>query len=137
MILQWLLAILLVTIPNQEAQLNLEITNINSDSGKLWFAVYRENDDFRAEKPNIYKIVPVTSKNNMTVSFELPSGKYAVAVYHDLNNNDKLDKNLIGIPKEPYGFSNNFRPKFAPPKFSDCDFELSPKGKNLIIKMTN
>ncbi len=137
MMLQWLLPIFFVFFPKENPRLELEIEHIASDNGKLWVAVYRSNDDFGAENPNIFKIVPVTSKKNLVVSFELASGKYAVAVYHDLNNNEKLDKNFIGIPKEPYGFSNNFRPKFAPPKFSDCAFELPESGKRVRIKLTN
>lgn len=36
---------------------------------------------------------------------ELNDGEYSFAIYHDINENEKLDSNIFGIPKEPYGFS--------------------------------
>jgi uncharacterized protein (DUF2141 family) len=54
----------------------------------------------------------------------LPAGNYAVSAYQDLNGNGKLDKNLVGIPSEPYGFSNNARPKFRAPNWDETRFEL-------------
>jgi uncharacterized protein (DUF2141 family) len=34
-------------------------------------------------------------------------GRYAIAVFHDTNGNGKLDRSFIGLPQEPYGFSND------------------------------
>ncbi len=46
----------------------------------------------------------------MTVEISIvESGEYAVAVIQDLNENEKLDKNFLGIPKEPYGFSGKWK----------------------------
>ena len=47
---------------------------------------------------------------------------YAIAVFHDLNSNGKLDKNALGLPQEPYGFSNNARNTFSAPSFSQASF---------------
>jgi outer membrane protein len=54
---------------------------------------------------------------------DLPGGDYALVVYHDENGNGRLDKNFIGIPREPLGFSNRYRPK-GPPTFSRAAFRL-------------
>jgi uncharacterized protein (DUF2141 family) len=45
-----------------------------------------------------------------TVEFRIPNvrpGSYAIAIFHDLNGDGKLDRNLLGLPNEPYGFSND------------------------------
>jgi uncharacterized protein (DUF2141 family) len=55
----------------------------------------------------------------------LPYGQYAIAVFHDENNNGVLDKNLLGVPKEAYGSSNNIRGKFGPPDYSRIRFDLN------------
>lgn len=53
----------------------------------------------------------------------IASGTYAIAAYHDENANGKLDRNFIGIPSEPYGMTNDARPKiFAAPTFDDAKF---------------
>jgi outer membrane protein len=53
----------------------------------------------------------------------IPSGEYALLVYYDENNNGKIDKNFIGIPREPLGFSNRYEPK-GPPSYSRAAFVL-------------
>ena len=55
----------------------------------------------------------------------MPQGNYAIAVYHDKNKNGKIDTNLLGIPKEDYGFSNDARGKFGPASWNDAVFKVS------------
>lgn len=55
---------------------------------------------------------------------DVPAGQYALLVYHDENGNGQLDRNFIGIPKEPIGLSNGYRPK-GPPSFSKAAFHLT------------
>ena len=50
---------------------------------------------------------------------------YAIAVFHDLNSNGVLDKNPLGIPLEPYGFSRNARNTFSAPSFGQASFTHS------------
>ena len=47
----------------------------------------------------------------------LAPGRYAIAAYHDLNGNGRLDKQTFGLPAEPYGFSNDVG-RIAPPSFA-------------------
>lgn len=55
---------------------------------------------------------------------DVPPGTWAVLAYQDENDNGELDRNLVGIPKEPYGFSRDARSKFGPPRFEDALVEL-------------
>lgn len=55
----------------------------------------------------------------------LKPGKYAFKYFHDENSNKKLDTNLIGIPKEGFGFSNNAKGKFGPPSFEKMIFKIN------------
>ena len=119
------------------ATLRVEFTNVKNKKGKLWIALYKPNDKFGAEKPNIFKIIAVEADKNPIAMFELDPGKYALAVYQDLNGNEKLDKNFLGIPKEPYGFSKDFRPRFSAPSFADCAFELPSAGQQILVELTN
>lgn len=56
----------------------------------------------------------------MHFTFNIPPGPYAIAAYQDLNDNREMDKGLFHIPKEPYGFSNHYRPRMSAPHFSGC-----------------
>ena len=82
------------------------------------------------------KIVPVTQTGTMKVSLgNLPEGQYALSCFQDLNGNGKLDTNLVGIPTEPYGFSNNARPKFRAPNWGEAVFSLLGTGGTIQVRL--
>jgi uncharacterized protein (DUF2141 family) len=86
--------------------LTVKVENIRQLKGTLMVGVSNNEGDF-PDVPIEGRQIKITG-NVMTLNFSgLPRGSYAVSVYQDLNDNGKLDTNLLGIPKEPYGFSNN------------------------------
>ena len=102
---------------------------------KLYF--YNVRDKFLQRGGYAFvRVVQPGGKQQVTVPIDLPNGEWAVVITQDTNNNDKLDKNFIGIPTEPYAFSNNVRPKLAPPDFNDCKFVVGGPGKvvNIVLK---
>lgn len=106
--------------------------------GQLMVALHRNESTFDNENatPFKYSIVKVVSSSTQVVFSDLPAGEYAVSLIHDKNNNKKLDKNLLGIPKEPFGFSNNPRILTGPPRFQECSFNVNATDKkSLAIKM--
>jgi uncharacterized protein (DUF2141 family) len=54
--------------------------------------------------------------------YSISKGNYAVMAYHDVNNNGKLDTNFLGIPSEPFAFSNNAKGFMGAPKFEKAKF---------------
>lgn len=118
--------------------LKVDITNVKKAQGKLLIGIYKPDDQFGEGKPAVSEIIEVKSTGDQSISFELEPGKYALAVFHDLNSNDELDKNFVGIPKEPYGFSKDFRPKFSAPSFNDCAFDVTAENvQQISVKLTN
>lgn len=85
--------------------------------------LFNSKDTFLTDK---YKALKIKAQvGSIKAKFEnIPNGNYAIALYHDENLNNKLDKNLFHIPKEGYGFSNNAKPFFGPPKFNKAKFQL-------------
>ena len=79
------------------------------------------------------KAVKPEGKREFTLPVKLPKGEWAVAITQDLNNNDKVDKNFIGIPIKPYAFSNNIRPTVAAPDFNECKFLVNGPGQVVSI----
>ncbi|WP_081910733.1 DUF2141 domain-containing protein [Hymenobacter sp. APR13] len=101
---------------------------------KLYF--YNLRDQFLKPQGYVFKkaVLPA-GQNQITLPVDLPNGEWAVAITQDMNNNDKLDKNFVGIPTEPFAFSNNVRPTLAPPDFNECKFTVS--GPRVVtIKLT-
>lgn len=115
--------------------LKLTIENINSIEGEIVIGIFNTHEYFLQKGKAIknYKI-KVTRKTETIIINNLPKGSYAISLYHDKNLDGICNLNLLGIPKEPYGFSNNFKPRFSAPDFNDCKFDLS-KDLNLKIRL--
>ena len=118
-----LLSILLVSPKIFAADINIDISNIKNNTGNLMIGLFNSKDTFLTDK---YKALKIKAQvGSIKAKFEnIPNGNYAIALYHDENLNNKLDKNLFHIPKEGYGFSNNAKPFFGPPKFNKAKFQL-------------
>lgn len=115
----------------------VNITNIKQLKGNLRVAFYKKGSAFpKAGSITYAKEAKVTQIGEMSLSFtDIPFGEYAIAVFHDKNQNQKIDKNLVGYPTEPFGFSKNFKPKFSEPEFSDCNVVISPTTNTFTIKL--
>ena len=79
------------------------------------------------------RAVKPEGKREIALSIDLPRGEWAVSLTQDMNNNNKIDKNFLGIPTEPYAFSNNVRPTVAAPDFNECKFLVDGPGKVISI----
>jgi uncharacterized protein (DUF2141 family) len=110
----------------QETGLTVNISNIAPPEGMIHLALYNNTDDF-PKKGKEYKILKIkVYGKSITYSIKnLPPGKYAIALFHDLNGDGICNKNKLGIPIEGYGFSNNIRPKLGAPPFRKTAFEIN------------
>jgi uncharacterized protein (DUF2141 family) len=59
-------------------------------------------------------------------------GSYAIAVFHDTNGNGKLDRSFIGLPSEPYGFSNDVGRR-GPPNFEAARIVVKEPTTTIVI----
>lgn len=107
-------------------KLSIHISGISKIKGSLFIAIFRPTDDFPVFGKQFKGIVKEVEGKSQNYTFDdLPEGDYAVAIYQDLNRNKILDKNLLGIPTEIYGFSNNARRTFSAPSFQEAKFKLN------------
>jgi uncharacterized protein (DUF2141 family) len=89
--------------------LTLVVDGMSSDEGNLGVLVFNSPKGWAEDRAAALRDIAVPAvKGVQTLAIpNLPPGKYAVALIHDLNKNHKLDKNFIGMPKEQWGMSNN------------------------------
>jgi len=105
------------------AQLVIKINNITSIQGDIHIGIYDEPELFLSlTEQYIFKLIKVESEMMVLTLDSIPKGYYAISIMHDLNSNGKMDNNFFGIPKEPYGFSQNIKPLFRAPQFEDSQF---------------
>ena len=113
------------------SDLTVNISGIESIKGSVYIAVFTDRDSFPVfGKQWRGESFSVTEKSMSYTFKSIPYDTYAIAVFHDENDNGVLDKNALGIPLEPYGFSRNARARFSAPPFEDAQFNL--KGKQSI-----
>ena len=116
---------LLGILPVTKFSLTVNVAGFSDNVGKSYIALYRPKDLWpEVNKQFIGKVVSISGQTSTAKFDNLEGGTYAVAVFHDRNNNGKLDKNMLGIPVERYGFSNNARETFSAPSFKSASVEL-------------
>lgn len=119
--MSYLLLSLFFVWSDSSQAVEIRIHGIESNSGVVRIAFYDSEDTYLdEEKISFAHEEVVTKTGDMIVKMEIPEGEYSIAVYHDVNGNKSLDKNMFGIPKEPYGFSNNVMGNFGPPSFEQA-----------------
>src|SRR5690554_3491154 len=90
------------------ASITVSIEGATSNKGKMFVAIYNAEGDFL--KASFKSVKSSIVNKSCTVTFEgIPEGVYAVSVFHDENDNGKLDSNFLGIPTEDYACSNDAR----------------------------
>jgi uncharacterized protein (DUF2141 family) len=114
-------------------RLTIDVQDVNEPTGKLMIKLVDSKDAYDGKAKQIAgQMIEITQTGNIEVKFEdLKPGSYAVMIMHDENSNGKLDSNIIGIPKEGYGFSNNPR-VMRQPTFDETKFEVK-EGENKIV----
>ncbi len=111
--------------------LKIDISGFAENNGACRVAIYLGKAHFNDPEYAIAKesVRIFDSKATWQVEIPIPLGteqdgetvpRLAVSAYHDENENSRLDKNSFGIPTERYGFSNNPKRAYGPPKFSDA-----------------
>ena len=115
----------------------LTIDNIATAKGSIMVAVYNSEDTFLSDDQTFTALSePISQKGELTVRFkDLPYDTYTIAIFHDVNGNGELDTNLFGVPKEPYGFSNNAVSKWGPPKYEVARFDLEEAKLNMQVSV--
>jgi len=118
--------------------ITIQIEKLNSNKGSVLVSLYNTKESFpdKAEKAVAKGKAAIVNGKAVLTFKDLPYGKYAAAILHDANNNIKMDFNVVGIPKEGYGFSNDAKGFMGPPSFEKAAFDLSQPQKNITITAT-
>jgi uncharacterized protein (DUF2141 family) len=119
-----------------KSNLTVEVDGLQNQRGQLCVKLFERSQGFPdsnegAVKRECVKITEVPMKLNFK---GLPSGSYAIAVFHDINGDGKLNRNSMGMPTEGYGFSNNPAPsRSGPPAYGKAVFLLA--GPDTVIRI--
>ncbi len=119
------------------AELRVDVTGLRSGGGEVHLAVFATPETFPRDEATLAEaIVRAKAAGVHWVFSGLKPGTYALAVYHDENENREFDRGFLGIPLEGFGFSNDAQVFFGPPDFADVAVTVPGKGARITIRMT-
>lgn len=128
-----LLAAAIATPAASAATVEVRVTAVAGGKGTVKVAVC---DRERFLKQCAYSAsAPARDGENVILVPNVPKGTWAVLAYQDENGNGALDRNLLGIPKENYGFSRDAASKFGPPGFDDAAIEVGDEPAVAKIRL--
>ena len=124
--------------PAAAADLTIRVENVHPAGGILRLGLYdaaRYPDD--ASKPVASADVPAAGGETVITLHGIAPGTYAIQTFQDVNANDKMDTSWVGLPLEPFGFSQDAKPFLSKPSFDDVKFNLAAGDNSLVIHLQN
>ena len=110
---------------------------VGERKGAVMVALYDSEASYDGStRPLKVAKVPVTA-GPVTARFaDVKPGRYAAKAFHDLDGDGEMDMNLMGMPTEPFAFSNNAPARGGPAPWSAAAFDVGPQGaaQTLVIR---
>ncbi len=116
--------------------LKVMVMGMKNDLGLVRIAMFDSAVNYTQNSETFRRALTKIVNKKAEIEFtDIPFGEYAIQLFHDENNNEILDRNFMGLPTEPYGFSNNIRGKFGPPEYDQVKFDFRSPNQIITIKV--
>ena len=125
-----------LSLPAAAASLTIHVGNVLPAGGILRLGLYdaaRYPDD--NSKPVASADVPATAPETVITLHNVPPGTYAIQTFQDVNSNDKMDTSWIGLPLEPFGFSQDAKPFLSKPGFDEVKFTIGTADATQVLHL--
>lgn len=133
---QWLILLLGLSSQPGPGSIKVKVTRVSEKQGEVMLALFQSSKGFPYETSfAVSKLKGKALNGNTEVIFSgIKPGTYAIAIFHDTNGDGRLNTNIIGIPKEGYGVSNNNYNTFSAPGYKESSFQHNDRTE-LTIQM--
>ena len=114
--------------------LKVTITRLHNNNGEVLVSLFKNEIGFPDNAAKAYGKEKgfIVEKTSTIIFKNVPPGTYAIAILHDENKNQKMDKTIFGLPIEGFGFSNNATAPFGPPSYKKASFKHTASGPTEI-----
>jgi uncharacterized protein (DUF2141 family) len=128
------MALLLPLASAQALELVVDVQGLKDARGEVGCALYRSAEGFpMAPERAAQQWLPAKADGVECRFSALPTGRYAVAVSHDLNGNRKTDTNFVGMPTEAWGVSRGARPSLRAPRWDEAVMDLQADTRLTVV----
>lgn len=115
-------------------RVKVQVNGLEHAEGRVLLMLVDCKEDWKAFKP-AFGLAAEPAEGSIVAIFEnIPAGEYGICVFHDENANEDLDRNFMGLPREPFGFSND-RGRFGPPSFKRASFTVGEQPVEVPIAL--
>lgn len=113
--------------------LSVKVSELRNAEGSVFVCLWRAEDKGfpRCDKGSPFKKLNAKSHNPVVMFSDVPSGNYAVSVFHDEKDTGKMETNFLGFPKSGIGVSGTFS---KPPTFSSAQIQIPVVGNSIDVK---
>lgn len=125
-------------VPDTTTNVHINISGIRSNKGMIRIGIFKNQTQFDEEVAFESYACSKSSQVNGVVQkrLYLPPGTYAISVLDDEIDNEKMDYNFFGIPKEGFGFSDYYHTGFSKPHFDQFKFTIEQDGvKQIVVRL--
>ena len=116
------------------ASVTVTIAGVHNDHGHILVALCTKATFLRPHCP--WRGSAPAHPGEVTIRIDgVPPGTYAAQAFHDEDDNGRLNRSMLGLPKEAMGFSNDAPMRMGPPKFDAAAFEIGPRGTTIRLTL--
>jgi uncharacterized protein (DUF2141 family) len=117
------------------APVMIEVNNVKVAAGPIRISLFNHSGSWDSETPDQQPVMSPIQNGTSSTTLDLPPGDYAFFLYNDTNNNGKLEQTWIGMPNEPYAFSNNVRLNMSKPTWQQIKFTVGAEGTKQTVTL--
>ena len=124
--------------PTGTGHVQVTVTGFESEEGQVLIAIFLDENGWPDDEAVAFGATVLSIRERQAVAEfkDVPSGSFAISVFHDEDSDRELDTGVFGIPSEDYGFSRGARGSFGPPSFDDARLDLiEGESKQLTIRV--
>ena len=109
----------------EKVSFELKVSNIEETEGTIFMGIFSDEQSWKDLEPE-HGLEAEPSIEGSSATIELEPGEYAATAYQDLNGDGEFNrkKGMLKLPREPYGFSNDARPRFGVPRWKRVKFTI-------------
>ena len=117
--------------------MKVQILGLQETKGQICFSLFAKSEGFPDSNDSTLQAKCISVRDELPILTieNLDLGTYALAIFHDLNEDGKLNRNFLGIPQEGFGFSQNPEVNTSPPSFEESAVSVTDTETNLQIQL--
>ncbi|MDD2284568.1 MAG: DUF2141 domain-containing protein [Paludibacter sp.] len=129
-----LILLLLCYLTGFTQTIEVIVSNIRSNKGQLCVGLFESEEGFKKERPcweKSYSKFQI-EQEKVVLTICIPPGTYSLSVLDDENGDGKMNYNMIGVPREGFGFSGYEHKGIRKPQFKQFQFKVEGVEKVII-----